>query len=112
MELLEPFGVCAKEGNGAEVGSATESVGGGVIGSRGMFQGEVEFCEEGMPASLSAGEVLFGEEVAGGDVVCEYGERSVEEVMAPSAQAVDHGGEFFFVGGVVAFGGAPFPAFV
>ena len=50
--------------------------------------------------------------MAGSDVVCEYGERSVEEVMAPSAQAVDHGGEFFFVGGVVAFGGAPFPAFV
>ena len=106
MELLEPFGVCAKERNGAEVGSATESVGGCVAGSCGMIQGEVEFHEEGLPASLSTGEVLFGEEVAGGDVVCEYGERSAEEVMAPSAQAVNHGGEFFFVGG------APFPAFV
>ena len=112
MELLEPLGVCAKEGNGAEVGSATESVDGGVVGSHGMFQGEVEFCEEGLPASLSAGEVLFGEEVAGGNVVCEYGERSVEEVMVRSAQAVDHGGEFFFVGGGVAFGGAPFSAFI
>ena len=50
--------------------------------------------------------------MAGGDVVCEYGEWSVEEVVAPSAQAVDHDGEFFFVGGVVTFGGAPFPAFV
>ena len=59
MELLEPFEVRAKEGNGAEVGSATESVSGGV-GSRGMVQGEVEFCEEGLPTSLSSGEVLFG----------------------------------------------------
>ena len=66
MELPEPFGVRAKEGNGAEVGSVTESVGGCVAGSCGMFQGEVEFCKEGLPAGLSSGEVLFGEEVAGG----------------------------------------------
>ena len=112
MELLEPFGVRAKEGNGAEMGSATDSVIGCVAGSRGMFQGEVEFYEEGLPAGLSSGEVLFGEEVAGGDVVREYGEWSVEEVMAPSAQAVDHDDEFFFVGGVVTLGGAPFPTFI
>ena len=112
MELLEPFRVRAKEGNGAEVGSATKSVSGGVAGSCGMFQGEVEFCEEGLPAGLSSGEVLFGEEVVGGDFVREYGEWLVEEVMVPSAQAVYHGGEFFFVGGVVTFGGAPFLTFV
>ena len=112
MELLEPFRVCAKEGNVAEVGSVTESVGGSVGGSRGMFQGEVEFCEEGLPAGLSSGEVLFGEKVAGGDVVREHGEGSVEEVVAPSAEAVDHDGEIFFVGGVVKFGGAPFLTFV
>ena len=69
-----------------------------------MFQGEVEFCKEGLPAGLSSGEVLFGEKVAVGDVVREHGEGSVEEVAAPSAEAVDHGGEFFFVGGVVKFG--------
>ena len=32
VELPEPFGVRAKEGNVAEVGSTTESVGGGVGG--------------------------------------------------------------------------------
>ena len=73
MELPEPFGVRAKEGNVAEVGSATESVGSSVGGSRGMFQGEVKFCEEGLPAGLSFGEVLFGEKVAGGNVVHEHG---------------------------------------
>ena len=81
-------------------------------GSRGMFQGEVEFCEEGLPAGLASGEVLFGEKVAGGDVVREHGEGSVEEVVALSAEAVDHDSEFFFVGGVVKFGGAPFLTFV
>ena len=55
---------------------------------------------------------FFGEKVAGGNVVREYGEGSVEEVVAPSAQAVDHDDEFFFVGGVVKFGGAPFLTFV
>ena len=59
MELLEPFGVRAKEGNDAKVGSATKSVSGGVAGSCGMFQGEVEFCEEGLPVGLTSGEVFL-----------------------------------------------------
>ena len=32
--------------------------------------------------------------------------------MVPSAEAMDHGGGFFFVGGVVKFDGAPFLTFV